>query len=432
MKSIVIEIERLGAIQDSKIEIKPFMLFSGKSGLGKSYIAMLVHYVYKVLLEDEFTELFSKKGWTFESMKEKYGESGSFQIPLIDIWEYVNRKAKDYMKSMTGNLDLEMSVKIIFPITDSSVQVNFEKSVVDIGGKTKQTLHVSINKYSTDMAYRNVIGSFLFRMMFVYWLRMNIFDDESLRQACLLIPGRGALLSIPVKDQEELHKSSGMFSEFIDDWNIIRTEFPEDDVDKDLIQMLNEINEGEISYDDSSKNLYYFMPNVKPIPLIASASSVKELAPLSMLLSKFPAKGLSILFEEPEAHLHPSKQIKIADFIVEMVTKGAHLQITTHSDYIIRRINDRIILNKIKKIDEEKYKKICESYNYSESSLDVKLVSAYILKRRKDGSVDVEPQTIGEEGIPYTTFQDVIVNELRKSMDVQRELNEIKHAAADL
>lgn len=424
MKPIFIEIERLGAIQDSKIEIKPFMVFSGKSGLGKSYIAMLIHYVYKVMMEDEvLKDVFVKNDWTVESMIEKYGNSGSFEIPLTEIWEYVNEKAKDYMKSMTGNPNIEMSVKIIFPITNDSVKVNYEIRAFDVDGIKKQSLHVSVNDFNTDMPFRGIIGSYLFRVMFLFWLRKEIIEDLNLKQVCLLPPGRGALLSVPIEEQKD--KSAGLFSEFIYDWNIIRVMPPEEEIDNDLSQMLNKINGGEITT-DSSKNLYYCIPDVKPMPLSASASSVKELTPLSLLLSKFPAKELSVLFEEPEAHLHPSKQIEVADFLVEMIAKGAHLQITTHSDYIIRRINDRIILNKIKnKYSYNEFRKICDEYKYSETTLDENLVGAYLLKQKKDdGTVEVVSQTISDEGIPYATFKDVITDEILKSLDIQNKLKE--------
>ena len=40
MKSIIIHINRLGAVINSTIELKPLLIFSGESGLGKSYVAI--------------------------------------------------------------------------------------------------------------------------------------------------------------------------------------------------------------------------------------------------------------------------------------------------------------------------------------------------------------------------------------------------------
>ncbi len=39
MNPVIFQIKKLGAVKNSKIELKPFMIFSGESGLGKSYVA---------------------------------------------------------------------------------------------------------------------------------------------------------------------------------------------------------------------------------------------------------------------------------------------------------------------------------------------------------------------------------------------------------
>ena len=56
---------------------------------------------------------------------------------------------------------------------------------------------------------------------------------------------------------------------------------------------------------------------------------------------------VAMLIEEPEAHLHPIKQRMIADIISFFVNAGTYMQITTHSDYFLRRLNELINLKKI-------------------------------------------------------------------------------------
>lgn len=53
--NIEIHIEDIGPIRDSRIELKPFMVFSGESGTGKSYTALLVHYIYRVLCNNDMS-----------------------------------------------------------------------------------------------------------------------------------------------------------------------------------------------------------------------------------------------------------------------------------------------------------------------------------------------------------------------------------------
>jgi len=45
MDKIKIVVHSLGKIRDAEIEISPLTIFCGDSGLGKSYLAMLVHYL---------------------------------------------------------------------------------------------------------------------------------------------------------------------------------------------------------------------------------------------------------------------------------------------------------------------------------------------------------------------------------------------------
>ena len=70
MEQIDIKINRLGAIRDSSLKVKPLMIFSGESGLGKSYAAFLIHYIYFLLSEssDRLNLFFSDKKFDFESI----------------------------------------------------------------------------------------------------------------------------------------------------------------------------------------------------------------------------------------------------------------------------------------------------------------------------------------------------------------------------
>lgn len=54
-------------------------------------------------------------------------------------------------------------------------------------------------------------------------------------------------------------------------------------------------------------------------------------------------KEQSLLLEQPEIHLHPKLQMRIADFFIAMAQSGRSLIIETHSDHIINRIVRRIL-----------------------------------------------------------------------------------------
>lgn len=73
---------------------------------------------------------------------------------------------------------------------------------------------------------------------------------------------------------------------------------------------------------------------------MASAASIKELAPFVIMLQKGLVGLYSIMFEEPETNLHPELQIKVADILAQLLHTKCRFQVTTHSDYFLRRIND--------------------------------------------------------------------------------------------
>lgn len=54
-------------------------------------------------------------------------------------------------------------------------------------------------------------------------------------------------------------------------------------------------------------------------------------------------KNSTLILEQPEIHLHPKMQMKIADFFISMALSGKQIIIETHSDHMINRFVRRIM-----------------------------------------------------------------------------------------
>lgn len=52
-----------------------------------------------------------------------------------------------------------------------------------------------------------------------------------------------------------------------------------------------------------------------------------------------------LLLEQPEIHLHPKMQMKMADFLIALADAERNLIVETHSDHIINRIVRRCLEN---------------------------------------------------------------------------------------
>ena len=71
-----------------------------------------------------------------------------------------------------------------------------------------------------------------------------------------------------------------------------------------------------------------------------TSSMVSELAPLILFLKYRVNPGDLLILEEPESHLHPAAQRRLARGIVRLVNAGVRVLVTTHSDIFVSQINN--------------------------------------------------------------------------------------------
>lgn len=81
------------------------------------------------------------------------------------------------------------------------------------------------------------------------------------------------------------------------------------------------------------------------MPLYITSSVITELAPLALLLQS-GINFKTIIIEEPEAHLHPALQKRMAQFIVRLVNNKKSVWVTTHSDTVLQHVNNMLKLTK--------------------------------------------------------------------------------------
>ncbi len=78
------------------------------------------------------------------------------------------------------------------------------------------------------------------------------------------------------------------------------------------------------------------------MPLYITSSVITELA----LLLQSGINFKTIIIEEPEAHLHPALQKRMAQFIVRLVNNKKSVWVTTHSDTVLQHVNNMLKLAK--------------------------------------------------------------------------------------
>jgi predicted ATPase len=67
---------------------------------------------------------------------------------------------------------------------------------------------------------------------------------------------------------------------------------------------------------------------------------VSQVLPI-LLMSLLADRDTTLIFEQPELHLHPKVQTRLADFFLSIVLLGKQCLIETHSEYLINRLRYR-------------------------------------------------------------------------------------------
>lgn len=407
------EIERLGRVRNSMIEISPLMIFSGESGMGKSYLALLSHYFFDVLmLSDQMhrlVHLFDSYGYDYNKMSENFLDEGvAVTLSKRQIEEWMENDAINYLRFMLNSDSLDGKITVTLPVTvPETIQIFYKKDDSGLVKSEDKGVILTIGElgYRVSISAINDMNPFAF-VMSAYLTDCIFGDIFALKTTFNMPPSRGPVLS------ENVIGNSGMYKDFIADINEL-SNVPSNPKDWSplLKNQLFSIMEGEVKKVD---NKFVYLTNGMSMPISAAASSIKEIAPLQLLVSKMEVGKMGILIEEPEAHLHPSKQRMMADIIGCFRNAGAYVQLTTHSDYFLTRINELILFHRYAEHhNEEDTKQLSEKTGIATSfCIDGNDVVGYLVELQADGSSKVIKQNM-KRGVPFTSFSNAVREGMR-------------------
>lgn len=101
---------------------------------------------------------------------------------------------------------------------------------------------------------------------------------------------------------------------------------------------IHRIVNGEIIYDNDKKD-FIFNKDGKSISIKNTASGIKVFGILQLLSkNSFLNKNSMLIFDEPENHLHPNWQLKLAKILVELARNGVYVLVSSHSPYMIEAL----------------------------------------------------------------------------------------------
>jgi predicted ATP-dependent endonuclease of OLD family len=101
----------------------------------------------------------------------------------------------------------------------------------------------------------------------------------------------------------------------------------------------NILNDGRMHFSKDERR-YVYREHDEEITLCNVASGIKSIALLDLLVrSGFIHETTCVIIDEPETHLHPEWQVKMAELLVTLVQKtNVKILINTHSPYFVEAI----------------------------------------------------------------------------------------------
>ncbi len=405
-----LRISNLGVIETMEIDMaKPFILFAGDNGTGKTYASTFLYCLIKnfasqLLLQfskDEKQLPASKQtktGWegnldanelynTFlailKTRKKRILEmmnlnirEDNFKCELITSTEEWSEelKKKEVQKSST-------SIKIL----KKGKNNNYSIAATEQFDKTRAQVILLMSLY-----FDNIIGTHFLPAerngIYTFSKELSI---GRLRDPDIMTSNR---YPRPIADglanAEDLANAKKRQSKFY---------ILADEIENDLLHgHLSVTDDGDIQFAINGKD---------NISINESSSAIKTLAPIVFYIRHIANSSILLFIDEPELNLHPKNQILLAKIFVKMINAGLRLVISTHSDYIIREINNMIMADALTKVGSD----LPEKQGYDKSlCLSSDLFSPYLFEVGKRGKVTVKPLDVDRYGFSMPSIDEAI------------------------
>lgn len=137
------------------------------------------------------------------------------------------------------------------------------------------------------------------------------------------------------------------------------------------------------------------------IPLHIASSSARGLSDLYFYLRHVASSNDVLFIDEPETHLDTANQVQLAHVISRLVAAGLKVLVSTHSDYLIKEINNLIMLDYLRRNGSHP-KRMKSNYGPHEG-IGYERIRAYVAE-----SSTLRPCVVDHYGIDVPVFDETI------------------------
>ena len=440
--------KNLGPIEDAELELSDLTIIAGRNNTGKTYMVYTLYgflrslreYVSRVLSPDYLQRHLSlfdapsteeivsvlksgkKVGWNVDSeilcdeqikvikkataLYSKTGIAQVFNMPR-EVFSRASFEI-DFVGGFRENERIGVIVStggILFLDYDGErVEMSLEERqqpLFDFGDKDS----------ALDESVRQVYAQFLMQCIPYEFNHPFIFSSARLSIPLFykeLDYAKSQIIRSAQQGEDSIGRASRYASPIHDNIDFVRSmpNFLKGDEDFTQWLLLSEIERMLGGYFEREEE-FRFISKVDgepifDIPLHIASSSVCEMLNLYCYLrhENMDHDAHFLMIDEPESHLDTANQIQFARLLAHLVNSGMTVLMTTHSDYIIREINNLIMLSSPLE-DGDRAKR--ELGYRKDHQLTLNQVQAYVAK---DGTLAVCDKD--KFGVELTVFDETI------------------------
>lgn len=390
-----LHITELGAIKEGNIDLsKKINVFCGPNGTGKTYMAYIIYGLLKNQIhiganDDLVKELIDKKKVIYNINFEVlnfYRENliSNLKRDFDGLFGIGEDLAKKYFNETNISfIETEQEFKTQLINSSFKTALTIRKSKIEVSKfKDNQFIAIEILDKTISNDEVNSLNFFLFSSI------ISLLVTYPIGSTYILPVERNSIFTfskeLSISKQEAVDHFHAMTSKNKTDRfelmfsKTTRYPLPIKDglmIADDLVETKKNISKfNEFSNEIENELLHgrvlitnagelQFIPdkaNKKSLPIHMTASIIKSLSSLVIYLKHIAQENDLIIIDEPEINLHPDNQIILTRLFARLINQGFRLIISTHSDYIVREINNLIMLSQ----KQPEVLKLKELYNY--------------------------------------------------------------------
>ncbi|MCD4697169.1 MAG: ATP-binding protein [Bacteroidales bacterium] len=349
-------IENFGPIKSAEIEIRPFTIVIGEQASGKSYLSKMVYFFKKLPTELFDFVFFQNNNISTEDL------SNEIKRIFINTFKTLNVNKQEF--SAVFYYETEAFIKI----SNKQNRIGVESNVFDNLTSISNDIISKRNDYKKKFSGSDGWEPKFFRDFSKFF--NNEYQDYNTNKEIYIPAGRALLNAFPKDITYDILRNpllSEDFKGFIRRVERIKQEFISkggtfesmsenrqgyynEDVGEILLTIIQQILKAKYSGDENGEK---FIFNKNKFVTLENASSGQQesLRVLQDLFLLFVEENSGFrAIEEPEAHLFPTAQKKLIEFISIITNStGSSLFISTHSPYILSAFNNLLFAKGVEK-----------------------------------------------------------------------------------